>query len=105
MKISVKYDVISSYWLIVSNTSWDNMATFNSINNNNYIMDTTKLLVKIGKKFRKIGLLGNQKPELKFSGTLNILVRISLTILLTQNFGYPNRNLYWFGYLNHEQPY
>ena len=82
------------YWLIVSNTSWCNTATLYSINNNNYIMDKTKLLVKIGKKFRKIGLLGNQKPEPKFSGTQNISLRIRFTILPTQNFEYLNRNLF-----------
>jgi len=33
-------------------------------------MDTINLLVKTGKKnLEKIGFLGNQKPELKFSGT------------------------------------
>jgi len=43
---------------------------FYSINSDNYIMDTTKLLVKIGKKnLGKIGSLDNQKLELKFLGT------------------------------------
>ena len=43
---------------------------FYSINSDNYIMDTTKLLVKI-KKLKDIGLLGNKKPEVK-----SLLVRI-----------------------------
>ena len=43
---------------------------FYSINSNNYVMNTTKLVVKIGEKNSgKIGLLDNQKPELKFLGT------------------------------------
>ena len=48
-----------------------------NINSNNYIMNTTKLLVKIGKKiFLKIGLLDNKKPN--------------------QNFRIPEK--FWFGY-------
>jgi len=57
-------------------------------------MDTTKLLAKIGKKnLGKNGLLDNQKPEPKFSGTRKVSVRVRLTILLTRNFGYPKRLL------------
>uniref|UniRef100_A0A7C9A334 Uncharacterized protein n=1 Tax=Opuntia streptacantha TaxID=393608 RepID=A0A7C9A334_OPUST len=63
--MSIKYVVLSSYWLIVSNTIWCNTTIFYSINNNNYIMDTTKLLVKIGKKLEKIGLSDNHKPKPK----------------------------------------
>jgi len=45
------------------------MTMFYSINSNNYITNTTKVLVKIGKKnLGKIELLENQKSELKFSG-------------------------------------
>jgi len=48
-------------------------------------MGTTKLLDKVGKKyFRKNGLLGNQKPEPKFSGT-----RISVTRKFRFGYGSP----------------
>ena len=72
--MSIKYDIVSSYWLIVSNTNWCNTTTFYRINNNNYIIDITKLLVKIRKKFRKNGLLGNQKCETKLLLIQNISV-------------------------------
>ena len=68
--MSVKYGVILSYWLIPSNTSRCNTIMFYSINSDNYIMDITNLLVKIGKKnLGKIRLSGNQKSESKFLGT------------------------------------
>jgi len=83
--MSIRYGVILSYWLIVSNTSRCNTIIFYSINSNNYIIDTTKLLVEIGKKnLEKIGLLDNQKPEPKF--LRKVIIRIRFTILLARNF-------------------
>ena len=44
---------ILEYCVIISSEIWHNTTIFYSINSNNYIMDTKKLLGEIGKKFRK----------------------------------------------------
>jgi len=58
-------------------------------------MDTTTLLVKIGKKIvEKIGLLGNQKPNPKFSITRT---RVPKIFGLGYGSSFADLN---FGYLN-----
>jgi len=65
--MSVKYDVVLPYLLTVSNTSWWNTIKFYSINNNNYTINTTKLLVKIGKRFlKKLGYWLTKNPNWNF---------------------------------------
>ena len=100
-----------SYCVIISSASLRNTTTFNSINSNNYIMDTTKLFGKIGKRdFRKkLGywVIENSNRNFQVSnfGYPNVSVRVRFTILPTQNSGYPNGDLFCFGYLNHDHPY
>jgi len=67
---------------------------FYSIIDNNYIKDSIKPLFKIEKILEKIGLLDNQKLDLKFSDTRKISIRVQFIILSTQNFRYPNPKLY-----------
>ena len=82
--MSVKYDVILSYRVIISKASWCNITIFYRIDNNSYIMNITKLVFGIGKRIlEKIGSLGNQKLEPKFSGVRKISVRIQFIDLPT----------------------
>ena len=80
-----------------SSATWSNMTTFYSLNKNNYIMDTIKLLGKVGKRIlEKISYWVTEDsnwnyriPEIWLSECFGL---DRFTILPTRNFRYPSKN-------------
>ena len=61
--------MILAYCVITSSASWHDRAKFNSINSNNYIIDTKINWPKLKEKFRKNNVIGVNEKEPKFSKT------------------------------------